>query len=153
MKAQTQRRVRQYHLYLGVLFAPLLLLFTVSGIVQTYRIPDKPDAPTWIKWIAAVHKDQAPPREKRARPAAPKGGAKVGAKADEDHDHADKRVGGAPKRPDPLPLKIFVTLMSLGLIVSILLGLTIALNNRATRQTSIVLFIVGAVLPCVLLWL
>lgn len=149
MKAQTQRRVRQYHLYLGVLFAPLLLLFSISGVVQTYRIPDKPDAPAWIKWIAAIHKDQAAPHEKRAKPAV----AKVEGDHDHDHDQGDKPAGGAPKRPDPLPLKIFVTLMSLGLIASILLGLTVALTNRTTQRISIVLLVVGTVLPGVLLWL
>ena len=144
MRAQTQRRVRQYHLYLGVLFAPLLLLFTVSGMVQTYRIPDQPGAATWIKWIAAIHKDQAPPHE-RSKRAAPKD--------DHDHEHADAPKGGAPKGPNPLPLKIFVTLMSFGLIGSILLGLTVALTNRATQRISLILLVVGTVLPCVLLWL
>jgi hypothetical protein len=38
------------------------------------------------------------------------------------------------------------------LIVSTLLGVTIALNNRATRRVSILMLIAGAVLPCVLLW-
>lgn len=145
MKAQTQRRVRQYHLYLGVLFAPLLLLFSVSGIVQTFRLPDRPDAPTWMKWIAAVHKDQAPPREKRAKPAGAKG-------AEGKREGGEKAAARAAKRPNPLALKIFVTLMSLGLIVSILLGLAIALTSRATRRISMILLVVGAVLPCVLLW-
>lgn len=145
MRPRTLQRVRLYHLYLGVFFAPLLLLFSVSGVLQTFRIPDRPDAATWIKWIAAVHKDQAPPHDR------PK---KAGVKPADDHDHGhdDHGAPASGKHPDPLPLKILVTLMSFGLITSILLGLTIALNNRATRRTSVILLVVGAVLPCVLLW-
>lgn len=141
MKAQTQQRVRRYHNYVGAFFAPALLLFSISGILQIYRLPDQAGAASWIVWLAGVHKDQAPPKEK---PTIPKG---VG-----DHAQAASIVP-AIKRPNPLPLKIFVTLMALGLISSIVLGLTIALNNRSTRRTTIALLAAGAVLPCVLLWI
>lgn len=148
MRPRTQQRLRQYHLYLGVLFAPLLLLFSVSGVVQTFRLPDQPGAATWMKWIAAVHKDQGPPRERAPRP------RKAEPMADHDHDHEDaKPAAASSRRPDPLPLKVFVTLMSLGLIVSIVLGLAIALSSRATRRISTLLLVAGTVLPCVLLYL
>jgi hypothetical protein len=140
MKAQTMRRVRQYHLYVGVFFAPALLLFSISGALQTFRIPDQPGAASWIVWIASFHKDQAPPREKSTKPKP-------------HHEPSPDEQKQRAARPNPLPLKIFVLLMALGLITSTLLGLTIALNNRATRRSTIALLIAGAVLPCVLLWL
>ncbi|MDB5720270.1 MAG: hypothetical protein JWP15_888, partial [Alphaproteobacteria bacterium] len=56
------------------------------------------------------------------------------------------------RAPSPLPLKIFVLLMAVGLGLSSLLGATIALTNRATRRSAIVLLAAGTVLPCVLLW-
>ncbi len=157
MKAQTQRALRKYHHYIGVFLAPAILLFSISGALQTFRLNEEKGwggtPPTWMVWVAAVHKDQAPPREKRAapKPAAP---APAAAGAD-DHDHDAPPAAKAPapaKRPSPLPLKIFVVLMAIGLIVSTLLGVTIALNNRATRRVSILMLVAGAVLPCVLLW-
>jgi len=163
MKASTQQTLRQYHHYIGVFFAPALLLFAFSGALQTFRLPEPKGyggtPPEWMVWLAAVHKDQAPPHEKP-------GGAKPAVVADHhdaddaDHHDADHHDEAAPaatapapaKRPSPLPLKIFVVLMALGLITSTLLGVTIALNNRATRRVSIVMLVAGAVLPCVLLW-
>lgn len=157
MKATTQRTLRQYHHYIGVFLAPAILLFAVSGMVQTFRLNEEKGwggtPPNWMVWIAAFHKDQTPPREKPVRPkAAP-------AQATATHDDADHHDHDAPppaqaqaKRPSPLPLKIFVVLMGLGLFVSTLLGVIIALNNRAMRRTSIVLLAVGTVLPLVLFW-
>ncbi len=157
MKAQTLRALRQYHHYIGVFLAPAILLFAVSGALQTFRLNEEKGyggtPPAWMVWIAAVHKDQGPPREKRvaAKPAM----AVTAAPAAVDHDHdaaARVREPAPAKRPSPLPLKIFVVLMSIGLIISTLLGVTIALNNRTTRRVSIMMLIAGTVLPCVLLW-
>lgn len=165
MKATTQRTLRQYHHYIGVFLAPAILLFSVSGIVQTFRLNEEKGwggtPPSWMVWIAAFHKDQTPPRAKPATPVAP---AAAAHDADaEHHDHADDGdhhehpgdaapTPGAAKAPSPLPLKIFVLLMGLGLIVSTLLGVTIALNNRAMRRISIVMLVIGTVLPLVLFW-
>jgi hypothetical protein len=164
MKATTQRTLRQYHHYIGVFLAPAILLFAVSGIVQTFRLNEEKGwggtPPTWMVWVASFHKDQTPPREK---PTAPKSGpAKPAALAVDEHDHdADHHDDAAPaakapkpaKGPSPLPLKIFVVLMGLGLITSTLLGVTIALNSRATRRVSFVMLAIGTVLPLVLFWI
>lgn len=157
MKAQTQRALRKYHHYIGVFLAPAILLFSISGALQTFRLNEEKGwggtPPTWMVWVAAVHKDQAPPREKRAapKPAAP--AAAAASANDHDHDAPPAAKTSAPgKRPSPLPLKIFVVLMALGLIVSTLLGVTIALNNRATRRVSILMLVAGTMLPCILLW-
>jgi hypothetical protein len=158
MKATTQRTLRRYHHYIGVFLAPAILLFSVSGMVQTFRLNEEKGwggtPPNWMVWIAAFHKDQTPPREK---PAGAKPAAKPAAAIaeDHDHDHDAPRAEKAPspaKRPSPLPLKIFVVLMGLGLLVSTLIGVTIALNNRATRRTSIIMLVIGAVLPLILFW-
>jgi len=153
MKATTQRTLRRYHHYIGLFLAPAILLFSVSGAVQTFRLNEEKGwggtPPNWMVWIAAFHKDQAPPREK---PALAK--VAVAKPVAEDHDHDAPLVAkAAVKRPSPVPLKIFVVLMALGLIASTLLGLTIALNNRATRRSSIILLATGTVLPLVLFWL
>lgn len=131
-------------------FAPFILLFAVSGALQTFRLQEEKGyggtPPTWIVWLASVHKDQAPPREPKAAKQA------TGAMADDHHHDAPHRDGGA-KRPSPLPLKVFVALLSLALAVSTVMGIAIALANRATRRSTVALLIAGTVVPSVLLWL
>ncbi|MES2095509.1 MAG: hypothetical protein V4459_02000 [Pseudomonadota bacterium] len=151
MKPQTLMTLRRYHSWLGVFFAPAIILFSISGALQTFRLQEEKGyggtPPNWIVWLASVHKDQAPPHEERKetegeklRPAPAAAAPKSEAKA-------------LSKRPNTLPLKIFVVLMSLGLLGSTIVGLTIALSNRRTRSKYLVALVAGAVLPCVLLWL
>jgi len=148
MKAQTMRRIRQYHLYLGLFFAPAILLFAFSGALQTLRLPQESGwggpPPRWMVWMADVHKDQ-----EISQPEPPKPAAKAGAA------EKPKPPRAEPPKParlfSPLPLKIFVVLLSIGLMLSTLLGITIALNSRATRRISIVMLVAGTVLPLLLL--
>jgi hypothetical protein len=146
MKAQRLRQLRQWHLYLGVFFTSAILLFSISGGLQTYRLQEARGyggtPPSWIVWMASVHKDQRLPR-------AEAGEAKP------------KEVAGAPKpaKPKGAPsastalLKIFVALLAAGLCLSALLGATIALNTRATRGISLVMLALGSILPVALLYL
>ena len=153
MRPQTMRSLRQFHHYVGVFLAPAILFFAVSGAVQTFRLGEDKGwggpPPAALVWMTSVHKDQTLPRAEPAKPAPlPKAeAAKPAPDDDHDHDHDHQ----APRGPSPLPLKIFVVLLSLGLITSTLLGITIALNNRAMRRTSIVMLIAGTVLPLLLL--
>ena len=153
MKAQTQRSLRQLHHYVGVFLAPAILFFALSGAVQTFRLGEEQGwggpPPAALVWMTSVHKDQSLPHAKPAKPAPKADAAKPAAKpgADDDHDHDHQ----APRGPSPLPLKIFVLILALGLITSTLLGITIALTNRAMRRTSIAMLIAGTVLPLVLL--
>ncbi|MEO6216502.1 MAG: hypothetical protein ABIO86_10765 [Sphingomonas sp.] len=151
MRPQTMRSLRQLHHYVGVFLAPAILFFAFSGAVQTFRLGEDKGwggpPPSVLVWMTSVHKDQTLPRAEPAKPAPPPkvDAAKPDSDGDHDHDHQ------VPRGPSPLPLKIFVVLLSLGLITSTLLGITIALNNRAMRRTSIVMLIAGTVLPLLLL--
>lgn len=138
------RRVRQFHFYLGVFFAPLIVLFALSGALQTFRLQEEKGwggpPPAWIEYMAAVHKDSKLPK------------AAVGVAEPEHAEPAVKK----PARPKPpavnkLPMQIFVTAMSIGLMLSAFLGVAIALNSRATRRISWVMLLAGTVLPIVLL--
>lgn len=148
MKAQTMRRARQYHFYLGMFFAPAIFLFALSGALQTFRLQDTKGyggtPPRWIVWMANVHKDQSLPREKRYAPSVTKPSIVPTALPRGGED-------GPLVRPSPLPLKIFVALMSVGLLVSAILGIVIALTNRTARRTSVIVLVAGAVLPLLLL--
>ena len=145
MKAQTQRRLRQIHRYSGLFFAPAILFFAFSGMIQVIGVQDYKSPPAWVSWIANVHKHQSTERPQRRRPAAeaPKADApKPDAKAaDDDHDH-DKPF---------VPLKIFVLLLGLGLMTSTVIGILIALNNAATRRNSWIAMGAGLAVPLLLM--
>ena len=151
MKAQTMRRVRQYHFYLGMFFAPAILLFALSGALQTFRLQETKGyggtPPGWIVWMASVHKDQSLPRERRethetSRPAKPSAAPATPPRGGEDRPFA---------RVSPLPLKIFVAVMAVGLLISAMLGIVIALTNRTMRRTAIIVLVAGTLLPLLLL--
>ena len=147
MRPNTLRSLRRYHQYLGMFFAPWILLFAVSGALQTFRLNEPRGyggpPPQWMVWLSAVHKNQAPPRAPRPeRPDQPRPAGDAG-----------KPREAGPKRPNPLPLKIFVVLLSVALAVSTIIGVVIGLANRQMRRTSVVLLVIGTVLPAVLLWL
>lgn len=136
MKAQTMRQLRRWHLYLGVFFAPAILLFSVSGGLQAYRIQDAPNPPYWIAWIASVHKDQRLPK-----PVAP------------EKEHAEP---AKPKPAIPLSrqiLRVFAALLAAGLSLSALLGVMIALNTKSTRNISLLMLVLGTVLPVAALYI
>ena len=44
------QKLRSIHLYLGCIFAPLLLFFAVSGIWQTLRIDS-----SFLRWLSTIH--------------------------------------------------------------------------------------------------
>jgi hypothetical protein len=146
------RSLRQLHHYVGVFFAPAILFFALSGAVQTFRLGEDKGwggpPPAALVWMTSVHKDQTVPHARPEKPA-PKADAARPAKPGAGDDSDRKK---APRGPSPLPLKIFVVILALGLITSTLLGITIALNNRAMRRTSIVMLIAGTVLPLLLLF-
>ncbi|QYE35346.1 hypothetical protein KZX46_05000 [Polymorphobacter sp. PAMC 29334] len=137
MKPATNRRLRQIHHYLGVFFAPAILLFAVSGALQTFRLNEAKGAPAWMDWIATVHKDQETPQPRPPRPAG-------------ERPRAPKAEPAAPKH-NPFALKVFVAIMSIGLIASTLLGVAIALSIRSMRRLSLTMLVLGTLLPLALL--
>ena len=146
MKATTLRSLRQWHHYIGVFLAPAILFFAFSGLLQVIGWQDQrnPPPPGWVSAIAGIHKHQMLPKPRPAdaapKPAAPKpAAAKHGEEAD-DHDH-----GGFS------PLKIFALLTAIGLFVTTLIGLTVALGTRAMRRKSLIALALGIVVPVTLL--
>ena len=144
MKAKTQQALRRYHLYIGMFLAPAIIFFSLSGALQTFRLQEEKGwggtPPTWIVWLASVHKDDRLPQPKAAG-------------ADDHAKPAAKPAAKAPQKPKPsaLPFKIFAVIMSIGLILSAVLGIVIALNNRATRRVSTIMLVAGVIVPILLL--
>jgi len=148
MTPKTMQTLRRYHLYLGVLFAPAIFLFAFSGALQTFRLQEEKGwggtPPGWIVWMATIHKDSRVPAAKAPEP--------QGEHAVPAPPPAAKKAKPAPKGYT-MPMKVFALLMSIGLMLSALLGVLIALNGRQTRRMTAVMLAAGSVLPLVLLML
>jgi hypothetical protein len=144
MHPRILRRIRQFHLWCGMFFAPAILFFAFSGALQTFDFHETEQGiapPQWIAVMAAIHKKQDFPKARKPRPPASTGAAKGD-------------VGGGSSAVAtrwPWPLKTFVGFMSIGLIISTMLGITIALNNRQTRRTAQIMLGAGTGLPLLLL--
>ncbi len=156
MKAQSQRSIRNLHNWFGVLFAPGILFFSFTGLLQTLGLHENGShPPAWIATIANLHKHQVISHGARH---APKPGAAVpkqGAEHDDDHDvppSAPKRAAEHDDHDAPLsPLKIYVLLLSAVLFTSTLAGIAIALTNRAARRRTWALLAAGTLVPVLLI--
>jgi hypothetical protein len=120
------KRLREFHFYLGVFFAPLIILFALSGALQTFRLQDSPKGstvtpPAWIVKMADIHKDQ--------------------------------RAAHEPGRRRSLPLQWFVVIMSVGLIITSILGIYMAFKYNRDRRIVLALIILGFIIPILLLYL
>jgi hypothetical protein len=128
--------VRQLHVYLSVFVAPTLIFFCLTGMLQTFRIPDRTDAPAVMVKLAHLHRDtefvQPPP--KKAPP--PKPGAPK----------------PEPKRTAPAKfgLQTFFALASLAVVATTLLGLWMALVYNRRKGLLVGVLLLGCVLPATL---
>lgn len=138
------KSIRRIHAWLGVLFAPTIIFFALTGTLQLYGLHDLEagETPGLVAKAAMVHTHQTtrvPVRQARPEPAA---------------DHAAKPA--APKRerpahPTTMPIKLFFTLMAISLVASSILGLWIAFTSKRDRGLHLGLLVAGFVLPIVLL--
>src|SRR6185437_924588 len=119
------KRIRSLHLYLGIFITPALLFFAFTGALQTFSLHEttrgssyKP--PAWIATLAQIHKKQTMtvPVKKLPPPALQAPGPKAD-KSDKiaSPDKADKSLPSTAlaKPHNPLPLKFFFLLVSIGL--------------------------------------
>lgn len=173
--ALLQRQVRDIHTYLGMLFAPSLLFFAVTGSLQLFGLHEvRPgrdfQPPALFQRLGMAHKDQtfALPRRRAPRKAGPPGGADAAAAAEhDDHDAQDtheaqdtaaaSHAHNAPaeaKQAAPwnvTALKWVFLAAALGLIVSTCLGLWVGLTFGRNRRLAWGLLIAGVAVPVLLL--
>ena len=157
MTPQTMRRIRQFHLYLGVFFAPAIVCFALSGALQTFRLQEEKgwgsQPPAWIEWIASVHKDSKLPRIKAPEAGHEEAGPQKPVAAPAGLQKPAATAGPKPPQVNKLPMQIFTVVMSVGLILSAFLGAAIALNNRSTRRMAVAMLAAGSVVPIALLYI
>lgn len=148
-------KVRLVHFYLGVFFAPLILFFALSGVLQVFKLHEAyRDVPgsqgDWIAWFGQFHKEQAwlPPRVAPARPATP------AAKAVPDAAPMAGAKGALPEREKSAasqPLKWLVATMGVALMGTTILGLWIASSYRNRRRGFVIVLAAGIVAPLALM--
>ena len=157
MKPQTMQKLRRYHYYLGVFFAPVIILFALSGALQTFRLQEEKgwgsEPPAWIEWMASIHMDSKLAKAKPPEAVAAGPGTSAAVKPPAQAMAAQAK----PERPKPpkankLPMQIFMVVMSVALLLSTFLGITIALNSRATRQGALVMLALGMLVPLAVLY-
>ena len=157
MKAQTMQKLRRCHYYLGVFFAPMIILFALSGALQTFRLQEEKgwgsEPPAWIVWMGSIHRDSKLPKAKAPEIAPADAGKPV---ADAGKPVAEVVKAQMPKLKPPqankLPMQIFMVVMSVALLISSFLGIAIALNSKVTRQGSLVMLALGALVPLALVY-
>jgi hypothetical protein len=132
--------IRQWHVYISVFVAPSLLFFALTGALQTFRIPDEKTAPVVIQKLARLHKDDvfAMKPQKPKRP-----------------DQGGHGKAGPERPPEPKPapahateiMKWFFTVVSLGIALTTLFGLWMALANGRNRLVLWLVLLAGALAP------
>ena len=146
MKAHTQKRLRDLHNWLGVFFAPGIIFFALSGVLQTIGLhesgPGRAPAAAWIGLLANVHKEGEAALPKR-RPPLP---AASGEPAVQLHKVEDKQESGGLRL-----FKAYVLLLSLALMASTTMGIVVAFANRAARRRTSMLLAAGCIVPLMLL--
>jgi hypothetical protein len=138
--------VRRLHLYGGVLFAPTILFFALTGAVQVYDLHKaRPGAayrpPDLVLRLAALHKDQT-----FALPHKADGGGKA-----RKPDAASKNPQTpTPMRPGQVLLKAFAAAAAVALSLTTGLGLYMAYRSPRDRWLTSALLAAGIVIPLAL---
>jgi hypothetical protein len=151
---------RYTHLYLGVFIAPALLFFAFTGALQTFSFHEttrgssyKP--PAWIATLAQIHKKQT--MTVPVRKLTPLGPQVSSPKK----DNPDRPISAGKAQPaailakphNPLPLKLFFLVVSIGLLLSTLSGLYMSYRYSRNRRLITAILVAGVVIPIVLLYL
>ena len=143
------KNVRLLHRYMGLFFSPAILFFAFSGALQTFNLhkPNKTTGyvpPAWLLELSQLHKDQriAPPKVKAK--AAP---------VDSDSEEMATPKKAPKSEKSTLPLKGFTLVMSIGLIVSTLLGIYMAFRYGGDWRLVGATLIGGTVLPVTMMLL
>jgi hypothetical protein len=152
--------IRRTHAWCGALFAPTILFFAATGVLQVYDLhkpqPDRGyQPPAALQLVASLHKDQVarvrpPPSAGRLKPVKPHKARDEDGGGGQGDERQSKPEARAPSLSQIL-LKAFVTAASATLAATTLVGLYLALQNRRDRLLALGLITAGIVVPLALL--
>lgn len=122
---RNMKSLRSLHLYLGCLFAPILIFFAVTGSWQLFNWHQSTKDKTYI----------APP-----------------ALAALSFIHKDAHIPGTPGR-EPTPLRYFMLAAGAGLVATSVIGIVMAYRFSQRPMVATVCLFAGIALPAALLWI
>lgn len=153
--------VRRIHTYLGLLIAPSVLFFALTGAAQLYELHESHGgyvAPAVVEKLGMVHKNQVyKARGRRPGPPAAEA-AKTPAAETAKPSAAPAAQPAAAKAPAAEPatkpavtlLKAVFLLVSIALAATNLLGVWMAIAYGREKKLSWILLAIGAVIPLIL---
>jgi hypothetical protein len=136
--------IRTWHTYLGILIAPSVLFFSLTGALQIFSLHESHGSyqpPAVIEKLGMLHKDQVFAQKPHHEPE-PKAGNKdqpPGPPEDEDEPALNTEL-----------LKWFFLVVALGLATSTSLGLWMGLTHVRHKRTGWVLLAAGVIVPVAL---
>lgn len=150
-RAARLRFIRQLHFWVAAFVAPSLLLFAVTGMLQLFKLHEAEGGyrplPV-IEKLGQVHIHQKYAlRPVRARP--PEAAAPAAAKPAPAPARAESGEEGAPLG-ETLVKWVFLV-MSVGMALSSVLGIWMAMSNTRQRPIMLALLAAGTVLPILVL--
>jgi hypothetical protein len=136
--------IRTWHTYIGILIAPSVLFFALTGTLQLFSLHEAHDGytpPALIEKLGSLHKDQVfALKEHDHEPA-----HAADAPPPDHHGEAKDEDEGAPIAV--YALKWYFALVAVGLATSTLLGLWMGLTHLRHQRVGWWLLLVGIVLP------
>jgi hypothetical protein len=138
--------IRVWHTYLGMLIAPTVLFFALTGALQIFSLHESHGAyqpPPLVEKLGMLHKDQVFALKERHEPPPAPAAAQSGPPHPADDDDDAVPLG-------TLVLKWFFLLVAVGLTSSTVLGLWIGLTHLRHKRVALGLLVAGVVLPVAL---
>jgi hypothetical protein len=138
--------IRIWHMYIGILIAPSVLFFALTGALQIFSLHEAHGSyapPRLIEKLSRLHKDQVFAQKEHEEHKSEGAGV-------QEHPKAEKED---QPRLGTVLLKWFCLLVALGLSISTLFGLWMGLTQRRRRRTGWWLLAVGIILPAALTFL
>jgi hypothetical protein len=136
--------IRLWHTYIGILIAPTVIFFALTGALQIFSLHEAHgnyEPPVLIEKLSALHKDQVFAVKHHDDEHEPESGN------DAEHSHAPAE--DSPALGVTL-LKWFCLFVALALATSTSLGLWIGLTHVQRKRTARWLLCAGIVLPVML---
>jgi len=137
--------IRLWHSYIGILIAPSVIFFALTGALQIFNLHESHGSytpPVLIEKLSSIHKDQVFELGHHDEP--------------EPESKSDQQQTAAPDRHEKGPtlstilLKWFFLFVALALTASTALGLWIGLTHIQRKRTGCWLLAAGVILPIAL---
>jgi hypothetical protein len=146
LKSVTTLSIRRLHTYIGLLSAPSVIFFALTGAAQLFQLHEPHGSyhpPPFMEKLGSVHKDQVFEQPPAHEPEAAEHSRTLGGQSEADKDSAE--------HPGTLLLKSFFLLVALGLCVSSCLGIYLGLTQSRRKILAWSLLVAGFFIPVTVL--